>query len=358
MYKFDQFTALANALCVSGCDTPTLVLDRDRLDHNLEVLAGLGLPALRLVVKSLPSLPLLEHCMAVLGTRRLMAFHRPFLEQVLAQYDDVDVLMGKPLPTAAVERVVGSVPPGRLSQVQWLVDGMPRLQQLLALARARHISLRVSIEINVGMQRGGVDEPAELAHLEQAIRAAPDHLQLSGLMGYDAHAARAARPLATVAGAIARSQERYRDFCRVLSHDIDTLVLNGAGSPTHIRHLRNSPLNDISLGSVLVKPTDFDLPDLAAYREALWIAAPVLKRRRGVAIPFLDRLSLPLSKVGPWARDSVFLYGGRWMAQPAWPPGMRTSRLYGLSSNQQLMTLPAHRDLGPGRLGLPATHPV
>ena len=31
--------------------------------------------------------------------------------------------------------------------------------------------------------------------------------------------------------------------------------------------------------------------------------------------------------------------------QPAWPPGMRSSSLYGLSSNQQLMTVPASCDL-------------
>ena len=331
------FSALSAALNAAQCDVPVLVLDRDRLDHNLAVLSRQGLSGLRVVVKSLPSLSLLDYCMAALGTRRLMSFHRPFLQQLLARYDDVDILLGKPLPAAAVRRVLAETPRDRVQQVQWLVDTEARLAQLLALAREFNLRLRVNVEINVGLQRGGVDSPAALSRLEAAVLAAPDELQLSGLMGYDAHAAKAPRPLASVGAAIARSQQRYRDFLGALRSDSGGLTLNGAGSPTHRRHTANSPLNDISLGSVLVKPADFDLDDLADYEPALWIATPVLKRRRGVRIPFLGALgSLPGR-----ARDSLFIYGGRWMAVPAWPRGMRESKLYGLSSNQQLMTVPA-----------------
>jgi len=79
------FNTLSRALDAARCDVPVLLLDRDRLDSNLAVLSRQGLPGLRVVVKSLPSLPLLDHCMAALGTRRLMSFHRPFLQQLLAR---------------------------------------------------------------------------------------------------------------------------------------------------------------------------------------------------------------------------------------------------------------------------------
>ena len=35
------------------------------------------------------------------------------------------------------------------------------------------------------------------------------------------------------------------------------------------------------------------------------------------------------------------------MAEPVWPPGMEVNSLYGLSSNQQMMTVPADAEIGP-----------
>ncbi len=340
------FTGLARALEQAGRAEPTLVVDRDRLDGNLKRLAVAGTPTPRLAVKSLPSLALLDHCMTALGSRRLMSFHRPFLQQLLQVYDDVDILMGKPLPAAAVAQVVEAVPASRVEQVQWLVDSGARLDGLQKIAKLKNLRLRVNVEINVGLQRGGLDDPAELARLERRVLESPRQLQFSGLMGYDAHAAKAPPLPGAVARAVARSQRRYRQFISVLRTDPASLTLNGAGSPTHTRHTGASPLNEISVGSVLLKPTDFDLPDLDGYLPALWIATPVLKRSRGVAIPFLPHFARRLSATGPLARDSLFIYGGRWMARPAWPGGMRTSRLYGLSSNQQLMTVPAASPAG------------
>jgi D-serine deaminase-like pyridoxal phosphate-dependent protein len=43
----------------------------------------------------------------------------------------------------------------------------------------------------------------------------------------------------------------------------------------------------------------------------------------------------------------VFLYGGRLMARPVWPPGLASNPLYGLSSNQQMMNLPAGVPIAP-----------
>lgn len=342
----EPYRSLGSALDQAGLAQPVLLIDRNRLDANL-ALAANHLPAqkLRLVVKSLPSLPLLEHAMAALGSRRLMSFHRPFLQAALAHFDAVDILLGKPLPVAALRRVLEDCQgplESRLDQVQWLIDSPLRLQQYLEVARTFDTRLRINIEINVGMQRGGLESPAELQGLVGLIENHPRHLQLSGLMGYDAHAAKA--PGGDVAGALQRSNQRYRQFIDALPSAAG-LTLNGAGSPTHTLHSHDSPLNDISLGSVLLKPSGFDLPQLEEYQPACWIATPTLKRRAGVTVPYLGPLTRPLSKLPGLRRDSVFLYGGRWMASPDWPRGMRPSRWYGLSSNQQMMTIPAASDL-------------
>ena len=57
----------------------------------------------------------------------------------------------------------------------------------------------------------------------------------------------------------------------------------------------------------------------------------VFTLRAGHMLVF-DRLALS----GP----AIYLYGGKWMAEPAFPEGMETNGLLGLSSNQQFMGLP------------------
>ncbi len=321
------FRQWAQALEQGGRAEPTLVIDENALEHNLGLIrTRLARVTRRLVVKSLPSEALLTRLMAALNTRALMCFHRPFLEHLLRGLPQCDILMGKPLPLAAVDAVLTRH--GQAAQgVHWLVDSMERLEGLLGLARRQQCRLRIAIEINIGMERGGVQTPAELARLEQHLERSP-HGKLTALMGYDAHVAKA--PLGRRQRANRRAQQRYQAFVSALSAP-EGLIFNGGGSPTVGFHQGMGPVNDVSFGSILMKPTDFDLPDLADFQPALYLGTPVLKALPGVRLPYLGRL--------PVRRDTLFLYGGRWMARPCWPASMRPSRLYGLSSNQQMMTV-------------------
>ena len=52
---------------------------------------------------------------------------------------------------------------------------------------ASRVHMRVNVEIDVGLHRGGVPEPEALTPLLAAIREDPEHLSLSGFMGYEPH---------------------------------------------------------------------------------------------------------------------------------------------------------------------------
>jgi D-serine deaminase-like pyridoxal phosphate-dependent protein len=341
----ERFERYAAALKRGGDGVPRLLIDLDRLDANVDrTLRHLGPRALRLVVKSLPAVGLLRHVANRARTRRYMCFHWPFLAQLAREFPDADVLMGKPMPVAALnacfDRAFGDAfDPAR--QVAWLIDDAHRLDQYLDVARRRDLKLRVAIELDVGIHRGGIANASALDPLLARIRDEGAHLVLAGFMGYDAHAASAPWPHNPRRAAQA-SVRRYEEF---LAHARakfptlidDALIVNGAGSPTLSLHPGASPLTEVAMGSALVKPVDFDVDTLANFEPAAWIATPVLKRLAGIAVPFLERWS--------WlqrGRDTLFIYGGRWMADPAWPPTMRSSRLYGLSSNQQFMSVPKH----------------
>ncbi len=343
----DYFDALAALLRGVGGGMPRLVVDLDRVDVNIARLVDLHAPEdLRIVAKSLPSPDLLAHIFEKLGHERLMVFHLPFLLQLVERFPGADILMGKPLPIAAVRRFYEERPANGFddtARLQWLADTNDRLLQLVELSRDVGRRITVSIELDIGMHRGGRRRTDDLAAMLDTIRGYNSELRLGGFMGYDAHVPKAPWPR-TVAGASRRAKRRYAEFLEFAFSgwsdlEEDEWCVNGAGSPTIAMHHEESPLNDYSIGSALVKPANFDLPSLQDFEPAAWIATPVLKRIAGVRIPFIE-------KAPSRGRDTLFIYGGKWMASPCWPEGLKEHSMYGVSSNQQMLTVPADSRVG------------
>lgn len=352
-----HFQRLSQALDAHGMGEPTLVVDLDTLERNIDVLRHLVAPgqALRLVQKSIPSLPLLRFITERLPCQRLMVFHRPWLNHYAHHAPDLDLLLGKPMPVAAArayyrDACVAGVAAG--TGPHWLIDTPERLRQYLALALDLKHCLSVCLEIDVGLHRGGVSRPDDLDPMLDLIRRHPQALRWWGFMGYDAHAAKAPW-WSSPAQAVRQSQARYRafiDHAHTRHPELwrDDLIFNGAGSPTVALHDAASPLNEVAVGSALLKPTDFDVPTLAAFSPALWLAVPVLKASAHLELPYVAPLSRWLGRhVLKGRAQSVYLYGGRFMAHPVWPQGLRPLPIVGLSSNQQWMTLPATPALQP-----------
>ncbi len=352
----EYFGALNTELKRNGPMRPCLVLDLDRLDRNIEVLRrSIRAPKhYRVVAKSLPSERLIAYVFEKAQANRLMAFHQPFLNAEARAFPDADILLGKPLPARSAQIFYrehrGRFDPAR--QLQWLIDTPQRLRQYLQLAQALGTKLRINLEIDVGLHRGGVQSPAELDAQLGLIRANPAHLEFSGFMGYDPHVVKLPRLAGSRRELFAAVRQRYGAFtewARTHYPDLwhEQLTLNGAGSPTYRLYESDTLLNDLSVGSALVKPTDFDLDTLAEHVPALFIATPVLKTTDGLQLPELDGLSRLARAWDPNQRRGFFIYGGYWKAQPESPQGLQTSGLYGRSSNQELLTGSAAIDLAP-----------
>ncbi|HZZ88612.1 MAG TPA: alanine racemase [Caulobacteraceae bacterium] len=326
------FAGLQAALKRSGVAQPTLVIDAQRLAANValvrEKLATAG-KALRVVTKSLQAPRLLQAVLEGAGTDRLMVFNGVMLDEMLGLSAEADVLLGRPLPERQVADFVRrhANNPAPAARPQWLVDSARRLTEYAEIARASQAPFRVSLEIDVGLHRGGLATPAAVAEALDLIAAEP-LLQVSGLMGYDAHAMGAPSPQAEMAAV----NERYRAALEVLTAklgDPSALTLNGAGSPTYALHLAGSPANDLSIGSGFVKPTHFDLPTLAEHQPAVFVAQPVLKVMDPAIFPFRESLTAAFNALDPNTRRGFFLYGGYGEARPVSPHGLRFSRLFG-----------------------------
>ncbi|MGB0931944.1 MAG: hypothetical protein ACPGVB_14265 [Chitinophagales bacterium] len=95
------FSQLNQALQNHYRAIPSLIIDLDRLDKNIDTLkANLKPDAdFRIVVKSLPSFDLLQYIMEKANTSKLMVFHQPFLTDLSKRLDSsTDILLGKPMP--------------------------------------------------------------------------------------------------------------------------------------------------------------------------------------------------------------------------------------------------------------------
>jgi D-serine deaminase-like pyridoxal phosphate-dependent protein len=342
-----RFLEVQDALRDAGLFRPTLVIDRARLAHNLRELKA-RLPAnkkFRVVAKSLPSLPLLRVVRDFMQTDRLMVFHQPHLNLVAARMPDAQMLLGKPLPAGAARRFYAEHrgAPAPAARIEWLADTPRRIAEYRELAAAAPGGrLRLNLEIDVGLHRGGFRAAREVAEAIRAIRGAPG-LEFSGLMGYEAHAARMPDALGGVRGALARAMAFYAECVgaarEVLgaAFDPDALTLNAGGSNTYAYYDASAPCNELAIGSGLVKPTDFDTPGLEAHVPASFIATPVLKALDRTELPGLESLAGLFRLWDPNTARAFYLYGGYWLADPVSPPGLQRNAVWGHSTNQDLL---------------------
>ena len=334
------FETLNRLLAHKGTGQAQLVLDLDRLDENLALVRAQqnAKCQIRIVVKSLASPELLQYIAQQLSSQRFMVFHFPHLQQIQTLFPQGDILLGKPMPIQALQQSDQQI---FVSQkIQWLIDSFERLNQYLNFAQSRQIQLRVNLEIDIGLHRGGFADESSFVKALQLIQANAPYLKLSGLMGYDAHVSKLPQPWFKPEAIFQRTQQRYQFFVQCLVKHcpdcvLEDLTLNGAGSASFGLHQQATVCNDLALGSALVKPLDFELSSLKAFRPAMWIATPVLKVIPSVQLPELSIWSRVFRK-----QQAVFIYGGYWRGQCEYPRGAKPHALYGRSSNQEMLQVP------------------
>jgi D-serine deaminase-like pyridoxal phosphate-dependent protein len=345
------FAKLSQALTDADIHQPCLVLDLERLDANIAAIQSRLAPGLRLriVDKSLPCLPLLARIRAAFDTQSFMTFHLPISAAVLREFPTANLLLGKPMPAAGVGHalVKGALADadGPGARIVWLIDTDERLAEYGALTESLGVDLDFCFEVDVGLHRGGYANPDALSAALQALARHP-RMHCRGIMAYEAHIGRIPRWLGGPQKAMARAKGLFRQFAARLGPD-QRAILNLGGSSTALLYDDALGANEVSIGSAFVLPSDFDVPSLAGLEPAALIAAPILKVVDAKA-PGLDEKSWVLQALGLFPPRGCYLYGGKWMARPVHPPGMKADKTIGFSTNQQFMALPNDTQAKPG----------
>ncbi len=337
---------------------PSLLIDLDQLDQNIETLESSLQPNInfRIVVKSLPSPELIDYIIQKANTKKLMVFHQPFLSHLSKIHDStIDILLGKPIPikTAAYYYHTLETPNGfsPTKQLQWLVDTSRRVEEYIFLAKKINQKIRLNLEIDVGLRRGGFASLEKLKEALRLIQSNSSHVEFSGFMGYDPHIVKLPKILISQKTAFKKANDFYGKCIDLLKNEFpnlfhEALTFNGAGSPTvQLHENKNSYLNDISAGSCLVKPTTFDIPTLKKYVPACFIATPVLKKMKNTTIPGIENFKGLFNFLNKKNRQSYFIYGGFWKADYYYPKGVSENKLYGSSTNQTMINSSSKNEL-------------
>lgn len=263
---------------LDALDTPQLVIDLDVVEANVATLRTrlAGRPVdLRVHFKSLKCAGLARH-LAALGLNRFLC----------AKLCEAEVLVDAGLTDVFLaNQVVGPRKLARLAALarrcRLLVcaDDPGNVDALSAAAAGAGSTLHVLVEVDVGMQRCGVEPGEPALALARRIRSRPG-LHFAGLQGYDGH-------LQLIADAAAR-----REQCR---HSLGLLLdtrrlIEDAGLPVEVVTGAGTGTWDFVAftdGVTEIQPGSFLLMD-AAYRAvrpefgcALSVLATVVSRRPG-----------------------------------------------------------------------------
>ncbi|MEW6528111.1 MAG: alanine racemase [Spirochaetota bacterium] len=346
------FAHLNKELKENGPGRPVIIVDLDNLDKNLAIVKKQLHPLVkfRLTVKSIPCPWLIDYILKKMNSHHVMVFHGPDITYLANNSKNYDILLGKPMPINAVKEFYNSLKQGVQfkpeKQIQWLVDTPERLMQYYNFAKQKNIKMKVNIEIDVGLHRGGVTTVEQLDQMLDTIQRNSKFLQFSGFMGYDVHSASALAIFSSKKKAIQNAfndaMERYAMFYNYGKKKYPALfagnlTFNSGGSHTYMLFDGKPPVNDIAMGSALLKPSDFDKPLLSEHVEALFVATPVLKRLEGTTIPFIEGISNVMAKWNPNRQVTYFMYGGGWRAYYYSPEGLIDNTIYGFSTNQAIV---------------------
>jgi D-serine deaminase-like pyridoxal phosphate-dependent protein len=302
----------------------------------------------RIVSKSVPSLGLIKEIRAATGSDRLMVFHQPHMNIMAATLTDTEWLLGKPMPAGAAKRFFADHKPNNFDvarQIEWLIDTPTRLAEYRELALAqlpKDARLRVNFEVDVGLHRGGFATPADLAEALRTLKGDPK-LEFSGLMGYEAFVSHVPDAMGGPANALAEVIAKYRGFMDAGRDALgdawrpEQLTLNMGGSSTYELYNESAPANDMSVGSGLVKPTDFDTKTLADHQPACFIGTPVLKAIDNMNLPGYEGMTSLFRAWDPNMERTFYTYGGYWLANAVSPPGLQRNNIWGHSTNQDML---------------------
>ena len=269
-------------------ETPALLLDLEALEHNIHVMAKFfaGRAAkLRPHFKS-HKCPNISHLQLAAGAKGITCAKTGEAE-VLANAGVTDILVANQIvdPDKIYRLACLARSGAKLTVVADRIDNVARLCEV---ARASGSTLHVLVEVNVGMNRCGVETAEQALELAKRI-AASEGLVFEGIQAYEGHLVydrevptrlteevkrQGVRAMAAKVGAIKLELEK---------HGLEVKEISGGGTGTY--HLTGDKTiwTEIQAGSYVFMDNVYSRAGLP-FENALTVLTTVIHKRPGIAV--------------------------------------------------------------------------
>lgn len=265
---------------VAEIDTPSLVIDLDAFERNLEALersiAGRGL-RVRAHAKT--------HKCPEIARRQIAAGAIGVCCQKVAEAEAMvecgvgDVLVSNQVVGASkLERLARLA---RRAKIGVCADDAGNIEAIASAAQAAGVSLDVYVEVDVGARRCGVAPGEPVAALARQVKSAAS-LRFAGLQAYQG-AAQHIRSAEQRRAAIEKAAEGVRVSRAALAAcGIDCPIVTGAGSGSYLFEAETGAWNEIQPGSYVFMDADYAKNEWAGpqhrFEHALFVLATVMSR--------------------------------------------------------------------------------
>ena len=259
-------------------DTPALLIDLDKMEANIETMANYFSTVnadLRPHVKTHKT-PIIAHKQIAAGAIGVTCAKLGEAEAVIhAGIRDV-LIANQIVGTQKIARLINLA---KHSEIMVAVDNLENVQAISEAAAAKDATVRMLVEVNIGMDRCGVEPGKPALELAEQIRRSPN-LVFEGLMGYEGHTV--AKPKRSERNTAAReAMQRLIDAKHYLEKQgVEVTVMSGGGTGTFNITGSIPEMTEIQAGSyVLMDSTYYNVEGIGEHFEcALSVLATVVSR--------------------------------------------------------------------------------
>ena len=211
-------------------DTPALLIDLDKMEANIQTMADFFTTVnamLRPHVKTHKT-PIISHKQIAAGAIGVTCAKLGEAEAVIhAGVRDV-LIANQVVGSHKIARLINLA---RHSEIMVAVDNPQNVRDISAAAAAKGATVRMLVEVNVGMNRCGVESGKPALELAKQIRQSPN-LKFEGLMGYEGHTV--AKPdLKEREANVREAMQHLIDAKHYLEkHGVELSIMSGGGTGT------------------------------------------------------------------------------------------------------------------------------
>ena len=259
-------------------DTPALLIDLDIMEANIQTMANYFRTVnadLRPHVKTHKT-PIIAHKQIAAGAIGVTCAKLGEAEAVI-HAGIRDVLIANQVVGA--QKIARLINLAKHSEIMVAVDNPENVQAISEAAAAKGATVRMLIEVNIGMDRCGVEPGEPTLKLAEQIRQSPN-VVFEGLMGYEGHTV--AKPIRSERDVAAReAMQRLVETKHYLEkHNVEIPIMSGGGTGTFNITGSISEMTEVQAGSyVLMDATYHNVEGVGDHFDcALSVLATVVSR--------------------------------------------------------------------------------